>query len=168
VGGHSSALIGVAALLLSSLCYGIANTFARGAFQDIPAVVAATGQMLLGGLFMAGPGIAAARAEHAVASPGAWAAVAALALLGTVGAYLLYYQLIARIGSTRTSSTTYLLPAFAAFYGAIFLHERLNLWILAGFALILLGVAAVNGRVRPLRGAEPAATVKAAGLGACD
>ena len=166
VDGRSSALIGVAALLLSSLCYGIGNTFARRAFAGVPPVVAATGQMLLGGIYMLIPGGVAARDEHVLAPAGAWAAVAALALLGTVGAYLLYYQLIARVGATRTASTTYLLPAFATFYGAIFLHERLNLWVLAGFALILLGIGAVNGRVRAPVRSERSATVEA--TVACD
>jgi drug/metabolite transporter (DMT)-like permease len=149
VGAHSGALLGVLALLLSSVCYGIANIFARGAFRGVPPVVASTGQMLLGTVFMAVPGATATLSARQAPAPGALAAVAALALLGTVGAYLLYYRLLLRVGPTRTSLTTYLLSAFAVVYGALFLHEAITVRLLIGFALIVLGVVVVNGHIRP-------------------
>ena len=154
LGGHSDALLGVLALLLSSVCYGIAAIFARGAFRGVPPVVASTGQMLLGALFMAVPGAAATLSARQAPAPGALAAVAALALLGTVGAYLLYYRLLLRVGPTRTSLTTYLLSAFAVVYGALFLHEAITVRLLIGFALIVLGVVVVNGHIGPHRGAR--------------
>src|SRR5919197_25827 len=81
VGDHSGALLGVLALLLSSVCYGLANIFARGAFRGVPPVVASTGQMLLGAVFMAVPG-EAAKLWHRQAPPhGALAAMEALAHL---------------------------------------------------------------------------------------
>ena len=151
VGAHSGALLGVLALLLSSVCYGIANIFARGAFRGVSPVVASTGQMLLGTVFMAVPGATATLSARQAPAPGALAAVAALALLGTVGAYLLYYRLLLRVGPTRTSLTTYLLSAFAVVYGALFLHEAITVRFLIGFALIVLGVVVVNGHIRPPR-----------------
>ena len=86
--------LGVAALLLSSLCYGVSAIFARGAFQGVAPVVASTGQMLCGALYMVIPGTISALAERQAPEAGAVAAMVALALLGTVGAYLLYYRLI--------------------------------------------------------------------------
>jgi drug/metabolite transporter (DMT)-like permease len=158
LGGHSDTLLGVLALLLSSVCYGIAAIFARGAFRGVPPVVASTGQMLLGALFMAVPGGAATLSARQAPAPGALAAVAALALLGTVGAYLLYYRLLLRVGPTRTSLATYLLSAFAVVYGALFLHEAITVRLLIGFALIVLGVVVVNGHIGP----HPAARGRAA------
>ena len=154
LGGHSGALFGVLALLLSSVCYGIAAIFARGAFRGVPPVVASTGQMLLGAVFMVVPGAVATLSARQAPAPGALAAVAALALLGTVGAYLLYYRLLLRVGPTRTSLTTYLLSAFAVVYGALFLHEAITVRLLIGFALIVLGVVVVNGPIRPPRSAR--------------
>jgi drug/metabolite transporter (DMT)-like permease len=154
LGGHSDALLGVLALLLSSVCYGIAAIFARGAFVGVPPVVASTGQMLLGALFMAAPGAAATLSARQAPAPGALAAVAALALLGTVGAYLLYYRLLLHVGPTRTSLATYLLSAFAVVYGALFLHEAITVRLLIGFALIVLGVVVVNGHIGPHRAAR--------------
>ncbi|HKC74644.1 MAG TPA: EamA family transporter [Chloroflexota bacterium] len=132
----------------------IAAIFARGAFRGVPPVVASTGQMFLGAAFMAVPGAAATLSARQAPAPGALAAVAALALLGTVGAYLLYYRLLLRVGPTRTSLTTYLLSAFAVVYGALFLHEAITVRLLIGFALIVLGVVVGNGHIRPHRAAR--------------
>ena len=149
LGRHPGAAFGIGALLVSSVCYGIASNYARRAFHDLSPVVASSGQMMLGAAYLAIPGaVSGAAAPHAPTA-GAVAATVALALLGTVGAYLLYYRLLARIGATRTTMSTYLLPAFALVYGALFLHEAITPRLLAGFALIVLGVAFVNGRPRP-------------------
>jgi drug/metabolite transporter (DMT)-like permease len=154
LGGHSGTLLSVLALLLSSVCYGIAAIFARGAIGGVPPVVASTGQMLMGSVFMAVPGVAATLSARQAPAPGALAAVAALALLGTVGAFLLYYRQLLRVGPTRTSLMTYLLSAFAVVYGALFLHEAVTGRLLIGFALIVLGVVVVNGHVRLSRAAR--------------
>lgn len=160
--GHSIALLGVAALLVSSLCYSAVAIYARGAFHNVPAVLASTGQMLFGAIFLAVPGIIAGATSRQAPAPAAVAATVALAMLGTVGAYLLYYRLIARVGATRTTMSTYLLPAFAVVYGALFLHEEVGPRLLLGFALILAGVAVVSGRLWPPRLSHHAANRGAA------
>ena len=52
------------------------------------------------------------------------AAVVALGALGTGFAYLLYFEMIASAGASRAILVTYLVPAFALVYGAVFLDER--------------------------------------------
>lgn len=156
-GSFAWALPGTLSLLAASCCYGIANNFARGAFRGIQAEVAATGQMLLGAVFVAGPGTAAAVTARAAPTPAGLAAVAGLGLLGTALAYLLYYRLIARVGPSRTSMVGYLLPAFSVVYGAFLLHETVTARLLFGFALILAGIAVVNGRARRRRHEAPGA-----------
>ena len=146
--GHAAQWPGVVALLVASLCYAFVAIFARSNLRDVPPELASTGQMFFGAIFLAVPGaVATVTARHAP-EMGALAAMLALALLGTVGAYLLYYRLIARVGATRTTMSTYLLPVFAVVYGALFLHEPVGPRLLLGFALILLGVAVVNGLLR--------------------
>lgn len=150
LGGHGSALPGIAALLASSICYGISAIFARSAFRGIAPEVASTGQMTMGAAYLLVPGLISALLEPRPPAPGAVGAGLALALLGTAGAYLLYYRLIASVGATRTAASTYLLPAFAVVYGAIFLREPIGPRLLLGFALILLGIVFVTGMRIPL------------------
>src|SRR5581483_8214029 len=92
--------------------------------------------------------------DHA---PG-WKAVGSvvgLAVAGTAIAQLILFRMLRLFGAARLSLVTYLLPAFALFYGALILDEPLRASALAGLALILCGVALGSGVWRPLR--RPAA-----------
>jgi drug/metabolite transporter (DMT)-like permease len=60
-------------------------------------------------------------------------------------------------GSARAALVTYLLPAFALFFGAVFLDEAVSLAALLGLGLILAGVALGSGIVRGWRRREPMA-----------
>ena len=73
------------------------------------------------------------------------AAIVALGALGTGVAYLLYFALIARAGASRAILVTYLVPAFALVYGAVFLDETVTASALAGLVLILGGTALGTG-----------------------
>jgi drug/metabolite transporter (DMT)-like permease len=52
---------------------------------------------------------------------------------------------LARVGPTRAALFTHLVPVFGAVFGVTLLGERLGLHHLAGFALILAGIAVANG-----------------------
>jgi len=80
-------------------------------------------------------------------TPGAsaWLHLAALAVLCTGLAYVLYFRLIAQAGPAYAMTVTYLLPAFAIGWGAIFLREAVTWPMLAGCAVILLGTALATG-----------------------
>jgi drug/metabolite transporter (DMT)-like permease len=68
------------------------------------------------------------------------ASVLILGLIGTGFAYVLNYQIITREGATVASTVTYLLPVVAIILGVLVLGERITLVIVAGIALVLLGV----------------------------
>ena len=64
-------------------------------------------------------------------------------------AYLLYFRLIAKTGSARTLSVTYLIPLFANLIGVGLLGEQMT-WTMVVFGLvILLGTALANGLFKP-------------------
>ena len=83
-------------------------------------------------------------------NPGAlaWAGAAALALACTGLAYLLYFRLIAHIGPAKAITVTFLIPAFAVFWGWAFLGETLTAPMVGGCAVILLGTALATGAVK--------------------
>ncbi|UCG39078.1 MAG: EamA family transporter, partial [bacterium] len=63
---------------------------------------------------------------------------------GTAFAYVLYYRLLARIGATRISLVTYIIPLSGVFWGWAVLGERLAPSAFAGLVMILASVAAVG------------------------
>jgi len=67
-----------------------------------------------------------------------------LGLISTGLAYLAYVRLIERIGAVRTSTVTYLIPAFGILWGALFLNEIITLIIIIGFLLVMAGTYFAN------------------------
>jgi uncharacterized membrane protein len=79
-----------------------------------------------------------------------WKAIGSIFALGAVGlsiAYLLYFTLIAGAGAPYAALVTYLVPALALVYGAVFLGEPITASALGGLLLILGGVALGTGVV---------------------
>jgi drug/metabolite transporter (DMT)-like permease len=77
------------------------------------------------------------------------AAIAVLGIIGTGFAYVLNYQIITSEGATVASTVTYLLPVVAIVLGVVVLGESITAMMLAGIALVLIGVALTRRRVKP-------------------
>jgi drug/metabolite transporter (DMT)-like permease len=136
------------AVLGAAACYAVSGIYARRAFRGMPALVPATGQMLAGALLIAPYALIVRGFPAPLPSATALGAVVALAVAGTALAYILLYWLMERIGATRSSMVTYLLPPFALVYGALFLHERIALSALIGLLLVVAGILLANGVLR--------------------
>ncbi|WP_433870221.1 DMT family transporter [Saccharopolyspora sp. CA-218241] len=88
--------------------------------------------------------------------PVALLAVAVLGVLGTGLAFALNYQLIADEGATTASTVAYLMPIVSVLLGRLVLDEPLGWRVLAGMAVVLLGVALTrNHRPTTPTPAEP-------------
>jgi drug/metabolite transporter (DMT)-like permease len=75
----------------------------------------------------------------------AWLAAAALAVLATAFALILYFRLIARLGGQKASTVTFLIPVFAVGWGALFLGETATWPMLVGGAIVLVGTGLTLG-----------------------
>ncbi|TME84614.1 MAG: DMT family transporter [Chloroflexi bacterium] len=79
--------------------------------------------------------------------------IAAMLFLGVGGSgigFLLYYYMMNTLGATRATTVTFLLPVTAVFWGATLLRESITIPILAGMAVILLGVFLTSRPRRPV------------------
>lgn len=65
-----------------------------------------------------------------------WWAIAALGIVCTALAYILFFQLIANVGPVKTYTVTLLVPPFGVLWGALLLGERVTLAHLGGGMLI--------------------------------
>ena len=137
LGGSGRELLGGAAVLLAGLGYAIAALLAKRYFAPDEPLTVAAGVMILSALMLAPFGLATAPGSFPGLGP--LAAVAALGLLGTGVAFAIFYSLIRSVGPARTYIVTYIAPAFAVFYGALFLDEQITVATLAGLALIVGG-----------------------------
>jgi len=87
------------------------------------------------------------------AIPGkAWGAAIALGVACTGLAFLMFYRLIGRIGPSRASTVTYLIPLFGAAFAWLFLDEPVTLQMLiAGGLWILIWVRLGASRAPQVR-----------------
>lgn len=143
--GGRWAVMGTLAVVASSLAYAGAGTYAQLRLRDVQGPVLATGGMLIGGLLL----LPFALFQLPDELPG-WEALlslAALAVLGTTIAQLVYFHMLPLYGNPRISLVAYVMPAFAIAYGALFLDEPITTGMVLGLALILLGVALGSGLI---------------------
>lgn len=131
------------AALAAPLCYGIAAHYARHHFAGQPAMLPAAGSMLAAAVLIAPFGWW--RWPAAPPPPHDWLAAAALAVICTAAAYVLYYQLVKRLGATVATSVTFVIPVFGVLWGAVFLHEHITVPIVTGMLVTLLGTAVTTG-----------------------
>src|SRR5581483_5970769 len=85
--------------------------------------------------------IAATQLPASVPSGRVLASVAALAVVCTALAFVLFFELIAEVGPVRSTVITYVNPAVAALLGVAVLGERFTAGMAAGFVLVLAGSA---------------------------
>jgi drug/metabolite transporter (DMT)-like permease len=133
---------GAIACLVAAASYGISYVYMDRflARRGISPVTLSACQLLAASIWLAiALGITGVKSPQFDA-----ATIASILILGLVGtgfAYVLNYQIITSEGATVASTVTYLLPVVAIVLGVLVLDEHITLVILAGIALILLGVA---------------------------
>src|SRR4051794_39687051 len=138
------AFIGAASCsVAAALCYALGTTYAKHAFTGESPNTLAFGLQVSAGIILL-PALIASPPPHP-GSLGPLAAVAALGVICTALAYLLYFRLVAEVGPTSTLTVTFLVPVFGVLWAAVFLGERVTLGTLAGGALILASVSLVTG-----------------------
>lgn len=159
----SGTATGQLALLGSSLSYAAGNIYARrnvhGLAPLIPAVFQVTFALLIVGTLAL-----VVERPWATAHPDleAWFSVVWLGIFGSGLAYLAYFRLLSRWGATRTALVAYELPVVGIVLGFLVRNEPIDLALIGGTALVIAGVALVNGRWGRRRLFAPTPPVEAA------
>lgn len=146
-GADHSGFFSVLACAGATLCYGVAANATKRYLSGVSPLAVATGSQLAAALMLALP--AAVLWPAALPSGTAWGAALALAGLCTALAYIMYFRLMSRVGPTNAVSVTFLIPLFAMLWGALFLQEAVTAQMVAGGAIVLVGIALALGLVGP-------------------
>jgi drug/metabolite transporter (DMT)-like permease len=150
----SGDVVSAAAITFTAFCYAVAALYSARALAHVPALVTAVGALGAATLMLVP--FAIAQPPHDVPGWKVSGSLLALGVLGTGVAYVLYYALLAGAGASRSILVTYLVPALALGYGAIFLGEAVTVSAVVGLALVLAGVALGTGALRLARRRAPA------------
>jgi len=129
--------LGVLLVLLATLSYGVAGNVAVPLQQRYGAIpVLARGQLIA--LVLVLPGFAVGLPSSSF-DAGSLAAVVALGALGTGLAFVAGATLMGRVGATRGSVITYLMPVVSITLGVAFRDEIFDWYGAAGVVLVLTG-----------------------------
>ncbi|RFS87551.1 DMT family transporter [Actinomadura spongiicola] len=135
LGGGSAWAIGE--VLLVVLGYAIAPVIAVRHMRDLPSLQLAAFALTIAALIYTVP--AAATWPGSMPSGRVLVALAGLGLVCTALAFILFFELLREVGTSRGMVFTYVNPAVAVVAGIAFLGEPLTGTIVASFALILGG-----------------------------
>jgi drug/metabolite transporter (DMT)-like permease len=139
-------LLAMGACLLATLCYGVAASFTKRHLTGAHPLATAAGSQMGATLGLALPTFWL-WPDHAVSTT-AWGAMAAVALLCTALAYILFFRIIEKAGPSKALTVTFLVPVFALLYGALFLNESITPWMVSCGIVIMAGTALSTGLVR--------------------
>ncbi|MEZ5604655.1 MAG: DMT family transporter [Burkholderiaceae bacterium] len=142
-------LLPILAALVATASYGFAAVATKKHLGDVGALTGAAGSQLFAALML----LPFAIAWWPATPPDGWAWLSAvlIGVLCTGIAYVLFFRLISRVGSSRAIAVTFLIPVFGMFWGAVFLGEAVSASMLAGAATILFGTALTTGLLDPRR-----------------
>jgi drug/metabolite transporter (DMT)-like permease len=157
--GQSLDLTAVALALGSTWMYAIAIHHSRRQLKGMAPVTVSAGILLCGAGLMSLPALAlgplplhaptvtelhAAHSSEILSQwlevpEKVWWSLAGLATACTGLAYALFYRLVDRIGASRAVSVTFLIPPFAMLWSHLFLSEVVNIHMVNGAGIVLLG-----------------------------
>lgn len=149
---HGGALVEVAFVIVG---YALAPVILARYLGDLPSIPVICVSLLV---------VALAYLPYAIVRPPssvgthAWLSIAALAVVCTALAFVVFFALIAENGPARATVFTYVNPAVAVLLGVLVLDEPFTLGIAIGFPLILVGSVLAARRARPPQAATPEGT----------
>ena len=151
LGFQSGEGVGILLCLAAAFSYGLSALYARRKLSNSPPLATATFQLLASALMMT---IVAAVFERPwqLPMPGVttWLAMIGLSALSTALAYIVFFQVLRRSGSTNVMLVTLLIPVTAILLGYLVLGESISLREIIGALVIGSALLLMDGRVLKL------------------
>ena len=142
----SNEAVGVVLVLAAVGCYGIAINIAAPLTQRYGSLPVMARMLGLASIWTAPFGLVGL-----TGSSFAWGPAAAIVVVGALGtglAFVLMGRLVSRVGSSRASFATYLIPVVALLLGAIFLDETVRALSIVGIGLVIAGALLASRKDR--------------------
>ena len=136
-------ILSALALLGAACSYAFAGTFVKRTFPGVSGTEIATGQLTAGAILLLP--FALATGAPGVPGPDGVIALIVVGVLSTAIPWPIYFRLLRTTSATAASTVTFVVPAFAIAWGALFLGEPVGPELLVGFAVIIVSLVLVLG-----------------------
>ena len=140
-------------LLAEGLVFAAALSFAFGSVltrripAELPIETMEAWSMIGGALLMHGVSVALGESPRTIeVTPAGIAALAYLSIAASAVGFLIYFDLLDRLGPIEINLVSYVAPVFAAISGALLLDESIDVATVAGFVLIFAGFVLLKRR----------------------
>jgi drug/metabolite transporter (DMT)-like permease len=148
------------AIVVSAVCYAGAAIFGRN-FKTFAPIIPATGSMICGAAILVPISLVIDHPWTLTPSLQSMLAALALAIFSTALGFVLYFRLLATLGSIGVTTQAYLRVPFGVAIGVLFLGETVTPTMLLGLVFVVIGVAAMA--IPPRKTAPVRSTVEASG-----
>jgi drug/metabolite transporter (DMT)-like permease len=129
--------------VLAAVCYAGGAIFGRG-FKDLDPIAPAAGSLVCGAAILIPASLLIERPWALAPSMSSVLALIALAAFSTALAFVIYFRLIARLGSVGTTAQAYLRVPVGVALGVLLLGERPSSTAWIGLACVVIGVGAMT------------------------
>jgi len=154
-GGRRMELFASVCLIASSFVWAVGSVLSRRWQGGIDAFTATGWQMSIGGFLNLGIAFLLGEPAKAQWTMRGLGAIAYLVVFGSLVGYTAYIWLLKNVPTSKVGTYAYVNPVIAVFLGWYFLGERVDGYIAAGTAIIIVAVAlATSAKVKPRVGAE--------------
>lgn len=140
----STQALGVGMILLATVGYGLSVNIATPLTQRYGSLPVMARMLALATMWTAPFGIV-----DLMGSSFAWDSVLAVSAAGAIGtgiAFFIMGALVGRVGSTRGSFITYLIPVVALGLGIVFRNDSVSPWAVVGVGLAIVGALLASRR----------------------
>ncbi|MEN8234410.1 MAG: DMT family transporter [Actinomycetota bacterium] len=144
IGEGRSEALGVALVVLATACYGLAVNVAAPIQQRYGSIPVIARILALATVWTAPFGLIGI--PESTFEWGPFLAIAVAGVVGTGIAFVIMGSLVGRVGSTRASFITYVIPVVAVVLGVLFLNDEVTSLALIGTALVIAGALLASRR----------------------
>ena len=135
--------VAILAAIIAAIFYAVGGNYTKKYMGQMSSLAIATGTMMAAAIILLPIAVYLWPSEPV--STRSWIAAIIMGVASTGIAYILYFRLIRNVGPTKAITVTYLIPAFAMFWGAIVIDEKVTPIMLLGCAIIFFGTALATG-----------------------
>ncbi|WP_435359404.1 DMT family transporter [Haloarchaeobius sp. DFWS5] len=144
----TDAVVSKLLVFAAAAAFAFGSVFTRRIQSGLPIETMEAWSMLLGALLMHAVSFAMPSESFAAIewTGTAIASLAYLALAASAVGFLIYFDLLERLGPVEINMVSYVAPVFAALAGLLVLDEPITLYTVAGFLVIFAGFVVVKHR----------------------
>jgi drug/metabolite transporter (DMT)-like permease len=140
--------IGYFLVLTAMVCGSATTVYARKYMTDLDAVQVASVRIFVAALVVVPLSLLIIGFDLSRVNQQGYLALGWASLTGTFLAMLIAFYNIKRFGATTAAMTAYVIPVVASIGGMLVLNEEITSGMLAGMALIVIGITVINQKTR--------------------